>query len=330
MVTSLSWKGDARSARGLGINELLTKPLRRSELIDAATRALTARGRVGTAEPYEPPDVSVRYRAHVLLAEDNPVNVEVAAEFLTEFGMTFDVAGNGREAVECYRAGRYDLILMDCQMPELDGLSAMRAIRAEEAQAGSRRVPAIAVTANAFESDRVACLEAGMDDYLSKPFTEDDLAAKLARWLAPDAEAARAVGFTERRRVARRQHEPSPINEAYIATLRAERPKFYERISAAYLTHSPQLLTEMSEALASGNAGALRAAAHTLKSSSATLGADRLADLCRIAEQMAAGQTIGTNLREASETVRKIASGYREVVGALTERRARPRKTGPR
>ena len=117
----------------------------------------------------------------LLLAEDNLVNQRVALAVLKKLGLAAEVAANGREAVEAAQARRYDLILMDCQMPELDGYQATRAIR--EAEAPEARATILAMTANAMEGDRERCLAAGMDDYLPKPVTLDALREALRRWL---------------------------------------------------------------------------------------------------------------------------------------------------
>jgi CheY-like chemotaxis protein len=119
----------------------------------------------------------------VLLAEDNPVNQEVAREYLMLFGCEVELAENGQQAIDLLERDWFDIVLMDCQMPLLDGLSATRIIRAKERDSGSAPVPIVAVTANAFDSDRAAALEAGMDDFLTKPFTDEQLGKMLARWL---------------------------------------------------------------------------------------------------------------------------------------------------
>jgi CheY-like chemotaxis protein len=124
------------------------------------------------------------FRARVLLAEDNPVNQEVASAMLAHIGCQVDVVSDGRKALEALDRFRYNLIFMDCQMPEIDGYEATRAIRAREAMSETAsRLPIIALTAHAMEGDREACLSAGMDDYLSKPFTKEQLQKVLEKWL---------------------------------------------------------------------------------------------------------------------------------------------------
>jgi CheY-like chemotaxis protein len=121
----------------------------------------------------------------LLLVEDNPVNQRVAQAVLGKLGYQSELAVNGAEAVTAAAARSYDLILMDCQMPVMDGFEATRRIR--EAQAGARRVPILAMTANAMQGDRERCLQVGMDDYLPKPVTLDALRVALQRWLPPVA-----------------------------------------------------------------------------------------------------------------------------------------------
>ncbi len=119
----------------------------------------------------------------VLLAEDNAVNRKVASAFLAKLGCRVEAAVDGRYAYEAYVKSAFDLVLMDCQMPEMDGFAATRAIRALEAERGHPRVPIVALTANALEEDRRRCLEAGMDDFVSKPFERSQLEGVLSRWL---------------------------------------------------------------------------------------------------------------------------------------------------
>jgi CheY-like chemotaxis protein len=120
-----------------------------------------------------------------LLAEDNPINQKVGVQLLSRLGFTVHIAANGVEAVRMASANKYDLILMDCQMPEMDGFKAAAAIR--KAEATSYRIPIIAATANAFAEDKERCLASGMDDYLSKPITKASLQTMLEKWLGVPA-----------------------------------------------------------------------------------------------------------------------------------------------
>jgi CheY-like chemotaxis protein len=123
--------------------------------------------------------------ARVLLVEDNEVNQQVAQRVLNMFGIRPELVSNGQDAITAVCAAHFDLVLMDCQMPVMDGYVATEAIRAWEKTTGRERVPIIAMTANAMAGDRERCIAAGMDDYLTKPFKRDALGAMLARWLAP-------------------------------------------------------------------------------------------------------------------------------------------------
>jgi CheY-like chemotaxis protein len=172
---------DPLAARRAGFSAWLTKPARRSQLYDAFVRM---RGRVtasatvpGTSAGAGPA------RGRLLVVEDNAINQAVARGLVTRLGYACDVAGNGLEALDAVERRAYDAVLMDCQMPELDGFEATAEIRRRED--GGRRVPIIAMTAGALVEDRERCLAAGMDDYLPKPVKRRELEAVLSRWLAP-------------------------------------------------------------------------------------------------------------------------------------------------
>jgi CheY-like chemotaxis protein len=132
--------------------------------------------------PDAAPNAEQLREARVLLAEDNPVNIEVAAYFLESLGCHVTLAENGRQAVDACARETFDLVLMDCQMPEMDGMTATRLIRQREAKQQLPRLPIVALTTHAFAEDRGRCLAAGMDDCLSKPFTEAQLSAMVRKW----------------------------------------------------------------------------------------------------------------------------------------------------
>jgi CheY-like chemotaxis protein len=193
MLTSVGTHGHERAIRQSGIAVTLTKPVRQPQLLAALAEALAARGgthltarRLAPASGAPATLRTVGSRPRVLVAEDNPVNQRVAVRMLERLGLGADVAADGREAIESFSRQPYAAILMDCQMPELDGFEATARIRAREET--GHHTPIVAMTAAAMRGDRERCLAAGMDDYLSKPITIESLQAVLERWLPLTAE----------------------------------------------------------------------------------------------------------------------------------------------
>jgi len=204
MLTSGEQRGDVRRYRGLGVAAYLMKPVRRAELRAALVQALTDRpgNRVGDQAVSPVSRVVAQaapeaLRSRILLAEDNLVNQRVAARILEKAGHIVAIAGNGREALAALRRETFHLVLMDVQMPEMDGLEATRAIRKDEAGT-NRRIPIVAMTAHAMTDDKNKCLAAGMDGFLSKPIRADDLLklveqTRLEQARAPDPDAINPV-----------------------------------------------------------------------------------------------------------------------------------------
>jgi signal transduction histidine kinase/CheY-like chemotaxis protein len=196
LVTAYDRRDYAERAAAAGFSDYLVKPIRRSQLYDAIARAINAR--IDAAVPA----VAVRTAAprrpeRILLVEDNAVNQRLALRQLQKLGFDAQAAENGREAVDAAARDSYDLILMDCHMPVMDGFEATAAIRKDELRL-RRHVPIVAMTANARAEDRDACLAAGMDDYLSKPVGIADLERIVQRWLVPVAAATQESGASER------------------------------------------------------------------------------------------------------------------------------------
>jgi len=216
----------------------------------------------------------------VLLAEDNLVNREVALAMLELLGCRVDLAETGRQAVDAASKQSYDLIFMDCQMPELDGFAATTAIRSHEASFGTgQHIPIIALTANAMEGDRERCLAAGMDDYLSKPFSQEDLRAAIQRWMpATSIEHQPAPQVMSEERIDHTTPLGIPvIDESVWKTLvtmeRSGRSSTVQKILSLYLSDSSRLILEIREAIQTGDTARLNAGAHQLKSASAQVGA---------------------------------------------------------
>ena len=296
LATSLNWQGDLAAIRSAGIEAVLTKPLRRHELTDAVARAISGirhpgwRLEVEQNRQCRPDQPRRNFNARVLLAEDNPVNVEVAKEFLSGLGCSVHVAANGLEAVAFARAGNYDIVLMDCQMPVMDGLTATRRIRVLEFEQRLARRPIIAVTANAFAEDRILCVESGMDDYLCKPYSEDQLEQVLSKWLSPPgtrlaipADTALEVPASENSAEHARQTASSVaiLDPAVTGPLREKRPELLVRLVNTYLSYAPVAMQEVMAALAKEDFTSIGRLAHSLKSSSANLGAATLSATCR-------------------------------------------------
>jgi len=175
----------AEEREKLGITYYLSKPVRRSHLYDAITRIMGTRSEEPVVAPAEPtaPSLPFRIREKLLLAEDNPINQQVAVQMLQRLGYKVKAVDSGQALLDALAQGEYGAILMDCQMPIMDGFTATRMIRRQEAVSGQLRIPIIALTASTMQGDRERCLAAGMDDFLSKPFKRDQLKAVLQRWL---------------------------------------------------------------------------------------------------------------------------------------------------
>ena len=182
LLTSGMDGGQGQEARALNIATTILKPIRRDALLQAMSAAVAAKARPGAEPPRELLAMPSRpSKGHILLTEDNLVNQKVCGLILRKLDYTYETAGNGKEALVALARGTFDAILLDCQMPEMDGFEATRAIRAKE-PAGTR-IPIIALTANALTGERERCLRAGMDDYISKPIRTELLAASLRTWI---------------------------------------------------------------------------------------------------------------------------------------------------
>ncbi len=260
MMTSASQPGDAARCRELAVTAYLTKPVRQSQLLEAILAAL---GMSGTADVSQPGGARTALRApqrrlSILLAEDNAVNQVVAKRLLEKWGHSVRTVDNGREALDALEAQEFDIVLMDVEMPELDGLQATAALRLRE-RGSNRHVPVIAMTAHALKGDRERCLAAGMDGYVSKPVRVNDLYDVLEDLTAPSAQPVthRAV-----------------FDRAQTLQYVGGSEQLLLEIAAIFLEHTPAVLADIHSAIAAGDARTLERAAHTLKGSVSVFGAE--------------------------------------------------------
>ena len=297
-------------------------------------------------------------RGHVLLVEDNPVNRQVAHRLLSLAGLTLDTAENGKEAVDRLATTRYDAVLMDCQMPIMDGYTATRQQRQREEDTGSGHVAIIAMTANAMVGDREKCLAAGMDDYLSKPLNRALLEQTLRRWIEPAsaAHAAAAPPVTPTRAatplpppVVRPPtpvppsrtlapgvvHTPAPasrppppvmpepppgnvLNERIVDDLREIMGGEFLTLIRVFLEDAPGAIRRLQSAADNNDLAALVAPAHTLKSTSANLGALDLSEHSRVIETGARKRDLtdpAAKVAELSREFQRVESALRSFLG---------------
>jgi CheY-like chemotaxis protein len=330
MLTSLGRREEAADA--VGFAAFLHKPSKASSLYNALVDVLD--GQV-ESRPIKP-DVSLdekmasRHPLRILVAEDNAVNQKVATSMLARIGYTCEIANNGREAVVAVQNATYDVVLMDVLMPELDGMRASQAIRALTNIEIQPRI--IAMTANAMEGDRERCLEAGMDDYVSKPVRVQELVAALllvspARDQAADSDLDRVPTTAQQHGPKRSTGFPSAGHEAIrpaaqdveelLTALReaigGQADDLLPELSDLFQEEGPRLLGAIRNAVNDGDPQQLAGAAHTLKSSSASLGSRDLPKLCEQLETLGrAGTTTG-----AAEQIASLEQDYARFTAIL-------------
>ncbi len=304
----------------VGIRSTLMKPIRYEQLLDCVAQAMDPDGPTGAEESAVPPAPPLRdrFRGAVLLAEDNPVNQEVARLMLEEIGLSVDIANTGQEALRAAMAKPYALILMDCQMPGMDGLEATALIRKGERSVIGRHVPIVALTAHTTDDEQSRCLAAGMDDFLSKPFSESQLTSVLSKWL-PAPHPTLQPAPEQRAEPRRPPADVPPVDSRAIEKIRSlqrpGQPDVLARIIGAYLKDSPATVSAVREAAERGDFQALFEAAHRLKSSSAFLGANGLVTFCARLESIG----ITGHGENVSSIVDAFESEFQRVQQALAE-----------
>jgi len=279
ILTSAGQHGDLTRFEQIGCAGYLTKPVKQSQLFDALITILMGGGegakKGGTHIVTEHSTTRVRMARgkKLLLVEDNPINQKLAMALLTKAGYDCNLANNGREAVEAVMSRKYDLVLMDVQMPEMDGFEATRIIR--EREGAARHTPIVAMTAHAMAGDREKCIEAGMDDYTSKPLKRDSALAVISKWLGSRGKDAKAGPVKGRSRRPAADRSVFDITSA-LERMDGDRPLLNELI-ALFNEQLPAQITSLSNAIENCDAAKAVQESHNIKGAARNLSADRLA-----------------------------------------------------
>ena len=320
LLTSVGDQEMRRRAQPHGLAGYLTKPVKQSLLFDAITRAAGYRGEQlqrSTSPAAIDPELARNVPLTLLLAEDNVINQKVALQILKRLGYRADVAANGLEVLQALERRRYDVILMDVHMPELDGLETTRRIRAQPPSGDAPRI--VAMTANAMQGDREHCLAAGMDDYITKPVDVAELVSALKRSARqPGSQAApnvspRITAVPVAPADTRPILSPGPL--AALRELTEGDEGAFAGLVRDHLENSRSLMEEMRHALAANDAATLERNAHSLKSSTAMFGAVRVAELA--AELEAAGK--GVIQPSALSVLHRLETEYALARAALEQ-----------
>ena len=315
LLTSFGQRGHGAEASRIGIAAYLTKPVDEADLYDCLVEVLDetrARRASHLVTRHSLREQRPAVAAAVLVAEDNEVNQKVAVKILEKLGYRVELAENGKEALAACARRRYDAVLMDGQMPGMDGYEATRRIRERETR-GGRRLPIIAMTASAMKGDREKCLESGMDDYVTKPVTPENLEAVLRKWVgAASAPAERAAA------------EPATsgtlLDEAIVQSLLSvdDDGTLMDEVVATFLRIAPARLAAIRKA-AKGNAAMLEREAHSFLGSCGNIGAQRMAELCARLEVLGrSGSTEGAP--EIARTLEEELVSVRPQLEALPGR----------
>ncbi len=343
LLSSLGPQGDGASASDAGFEAYLTKPIRKHQLFQGLAtlvgRSAETQDPESCVGQHGPKTTTERKNKRILVADDHRVNQELAVLMLRQLGYRADVVANGCEALEAMTRQTYDLVLMDCQMPEMDGYEATKKIREEENERPKRgdrqhdthHVPIIAMTANAMQGDREKCLAAGMDDYIAKPIKPKQLAETIDCWISEeesdggngDPESLKGLVDTDvNQEDTRAPHEresmshgqqssnSSPIDETVMAEWRRMGGEdFLARMLQQFVRDATQCVTKVEQAVEQGDPSALSDAAHGLKGICQNIGAHRLAKIAGNLERQSHANSL--------EMVEGAVTGIREELQAI-------------
>lgn len=313
LITSTLFMGEATEFAFYGFSAYLIKPIRKADLFKSLIKIINPASNQLTLEPKEPVSPLLRQplKAKILVAEDNPVNQSVANYMLQGFGCSVDVVSNGKQALQAISNNKYDLVLMDCMMPEMDGYAATVEIRKQQKENRLPYFPIIALTANAVKGDREKCLIAGMDDYLAKPFTKELLYRVIKLWLMPGNDSPIEVLPDSSAELSNpaKSHIHKPALEAIQKLGPDDGNDILKEVVSVYLDNTKNLLNSLEEAWLNGNIDTILRVSHSLKSSSSQIGAYRLAEMCKTVEQ----EALLRRYDSSGKSLAEIKSQYTEI-----------------
>jgi two-component system sensor histidine kinase/response regulator len=341
ILTSIGERGDAARLEALGCAGYLTKPVKQSQLFDTI---ITLWGRQKTVVKEKPIPIVTRHtiaeqkhqRVRILVAEDNPMNQKLVVILLKKAGYSVDAVENGRRAIQSLKLKAYDLILMDVQMPEMKGFEATQLIREMEGEA--KHTPIIAMTAHAMKGDRERCLQAGMDDYISKPIEPQELFHAIDKWTKSHDSEKDLTPFTLHLSPLKEEKdiptgseivettcgEPVEPIDLESALRRFDGDKdFFKEMLQEFLSYAPKQLEKLAEAIKTGEAKVVEREAHSLKGAADNLGVKPIADIALRLEvlgrtgDLAGAEEIVSNLRTAFEHLEEYIDKSLPREGAL-------------
>ena len=304
LLSSAGRNEDLTRSRQLNIARSLMKPVKESDLLDAIVAALDQAAPIEGAVSVDEP-VAVDKRRRVLLAEDGLVNQQVAMNLLKERGHTVEIVDNGRAAVEQVATGSFDLVLMDVQMPDMDGLEATAAIRAREVETGTH-MPIIAMTAHAMKGDRERFLAAGMDGYVAKPVRPAEL-YEAVEGVASDS--------AETESVSERDGTDLPYHWETALERVGGREEMLRDLAEMFFEECPKLMRQIREHIDGGNGAELRRVSHTLKGSAHIFGADEVVTAAAVMEEIGHGE----KLAEAGSALESLEAAVERLMPALRQ-----------
>ena len=302
-----------------GFSATLTKPVRREDLLEVLTGVVSGK-KLATSKSILTPNPTLKpglTHARILVAEDNFTNQQVAMGILKKLGFRAEVAVNGAEAVKALETFHYDLVLMNVQMPQMDGIEATRAIRHPQSRVRNPKVTIVAMTANAMQGDREKCLQAGMDDYLSKPIERPALIAVLEKWLKPKGDVDQSVvsKLEERVALSNRAEEPTVFDRAAFMNRVMDDEELARVVLDIFLEDLPGQITQMKNDLVVGDARLIEQQAHKINGACAVVGGEALCAVAWAMEQ--AGKT--GDLDAARARITDLDEQFNALKEAMTD-----------